>query len=97
MVSVFRLDQGRRWYVRSLVERFLRPDVVRGLTHHLVVDRSGRVLRQVTTETRTRVLPTAEAVRELSEAGFSSTRLFGDYAGGRVGRNSPFVVIEALA
>lgn len=97
MVAVFRLDQGRRWYVRSLVERFLRPDLVRGITHHLVVDRSGRILRQVTTETRTRVLPITEVVRELNEAGFSRSRSFGDYSGGRLTRNSSFAVIEAFA
>jgi SAM-dependent methyltransferase len=96
-VSVFRLGQGRRWYVRSLVEGFQQPDLVRGITHHLLVDRSGRVLRQVTTETRTRVLPVAELVRELSEAGFSSIRRFGDYSGARLARNSSFAVIEASA
>jgi SAM-dependent methyltransferase len=97
IVNVFRLDQGRRWYVRSLVERFVRPDIVRGITNHLVVDRSGRFLRQVTTETRTRVLPITEVVRELGEAGYSSCRLFGDYSGGRLTIDSTFAVIEATA
>jgi len=95
IVSVFRLDQGRRWYVRSLVEHFIRADVVRGITSHLVVDRSGRFLRQAITETRTRVLPITEVVRELGEAGFSSSRLFGNYFGGRLKANSSFAVIEA--
>jgi SAM-dependent methyltransferase len=96
-VNVFRLDQGRRWYVRSLVERFIRRDIVRGITTHLIVDQSGRILRQVTTETRTRVLPVTEVVGELSEAGYASSRLFGDYSGGRLTRNSSFAVIEASA
>jgi hypothetical protein len=63
----------------------------------LVVDRSGWFLKRVTIETRTRVLPTAEVVRELGEARFSSTRLFGDYSGGRTERDSTFAVIEAVA
>ena len=96
LVNVFRLDGGRRWYVRSLVERFIRPDVVRGLTNHLIVDPSGRLRKQVTTETRTRVLPIPEVVRELGEAGFSSTHVFGDYSGGRMTPDSIFAVIEAV-
>jgi len=97
ILNVFRLDQGRRWYVRSLVERFLRPDIVKGVTRHLIVDRSGRCLKQGTSETRTRVLPTAEVVRELREAGFSTTRLFGSYRGDRLKSDSGFAVIEAVA
>jgi SAM-dependent methyltransferase len=96
LVNVVRLDGGRRWYVRTLVERFVRPDVVRGLTLHAIVDRSGRLRKRVTTETRTRVLPIVEIVRELREAGFSRLRCFEGYAGRRPGRGSTSAVIEAL-
>ncbi len=97
LVSVHRLDRGRRWYVRSLSERFIRSDIVRGITKHLIVDRFGRVQRGATTETRTRVLPLAEVVRELREAGFSDSPPFGDYSGRRLRSNSSFAVIEAAA
>ena len=96
-VNVFRLEHGHRWYVRSLSERFVGRDVVRGVTTHVIVDRQGRLQRHVTTETQTRVLSTVEVVRELKEAGFASTRVFGDYSGGRPVRGSSFVVIEAAA
>jgi len=97
MVNVFRLKDGRRWYFQSLAERFVRRDLVRGITTHLIVGRSGRILKQVTTETRTRVLSVTEVVRELREAGYSSSRLFWDYSGGRSTKDSSCAVIETCA
>jgi SAM-dependent methyltransferase len=94
-VSLFRLDGGRRFYVRSLVESFVRKDIVRGLTTHVLVERSGRIRTSVTSETQTRVLSIPEVLGELRAAGFSQTRLFGDYDGGPLTDKSSFAVIEA--
>ena len=94
-VAVFRLDGGRRWYVRSLGETFIRQDLVRGLTTHVLVNRSGRIETSVTTETQTRVLPISEVLSELRAAGYSRTRLFGDYDGTPLSDTSSFAVIEA--
>jgi SAM-dependent methyltransferase len=96
-VSVFPIDRGRRLYLRSLVESFVRPDLVRGITAHLLVDRAGRIERHFTSETRTRVLPIRSVVGEIADAGFARSRLFGDYAGGRLTLRSSFAVIEASA
>jgi SAM-dependent methyltransferase len=94
-VEVFRLDGGKRWYVRSLAESFVRNDLVRGLTTHVVVNRSGRVETSVTSETRTRVLSVPEVLRELRAAGFAQTRLFGDYDGKPLTKKSNCAVFEA--
>jgi len=96
-VSVFRVDGEQKTYIRVLVESYVRPDLVRGITAHVMVNRSGRVERRITTETRTRVLSISGVVRELSDAGFSRSRLFGDYSGGRLTRSSSFAVIESSA
>jgi SAM-dependent methyltransferase len=96
-VGVFPFDRGRRLYIRSLAESFIRPDLVRGMTAHLLVDRSGRVERHFTSETRTRVLPMRSVVGEIADAGFARCRLFGDYAGGRLTLRSSFAVFEASA
>jgi SAM-dependent methyltransferase len=95
MVEVYRIDGGRRWYVRSLAESFIRIDLVRGLTTHVLVGRSGRIETSVTSETQTRVLPIPELVTELRAAGFSQTRLFGDYKGRPLTKTSSFAVVEA--
>jgi SAM-dependent methyltransferase len=94
-VEVVPVDRGNRLYLRSLVESFVRPDVVRGIAVHVLVDRSGRVGRSLTSETRTRVLPIRRVTREVMEAGFSRTRLFGDYDGGGFTPRSRFAILEA--
>ena len=68
---------------------------MRGLTTHVLVNRSGRVGTRVTSETQTRVLPVPEILHELRAAGFSRTRVFGDYDGGPLAEKSSFAVIEA--
>ncbi len=94
-VEVICLPGSRRLYIRSLSESFLRQDLVRGLTSHLVFERSGRVVSRATTETRTRVLSVPEVVREVRSAGFSPARVFGDYAGGPLTGRSGFAIVEA--
>lgn len=97
MVGVFRIDKGKRLYVRSLVESFVQPDLVRGVTAHMLVNRSGGIERRRMSETRTRVLSIPEGVEELRDAGCHRIRVFGDYKGGRLTRRSSFAVIESFA
>ena len=96
-VQLVRLQRGRGWYVRSLVESFLGQDVVRGVSTHVLFDRAGRISKLSTTETRTRVLRIADVIAELREAGFSRSTSFGDFHGGKVTGRSRFAVIEAVA
>ncbi len=97
LIDVFRADNGRKLYVRSLSESFVRRDIVRGILVHLLINRAGRVERRVTSETRTRVLQIPKVMEELKEAGFTRIRLFGDYEGGRLTRKSTFAILEATA
>jgi SAM-dependent methyltransferase len=95
ILQVFRLNNGARWYVRSLAESFVRPNLVRGLTAHMVINRSGRTEARATSETLTRVLSVSELTRELWDAGFVIGDLFGGYDGTRLTPKSTYAVIEA--
>lgn len=95
ILQVFRLNNGARWYVRSLAESFVRPSLVRGLTAHMVINRSGRTEARATSETLTRVLSVSELTRELRDAGFDIGDLFGGYDGTRLTPKSTYAVIEA--
>lgn len=84
-------------YVHVMAETGSRSERIRSTSLHLVVDRKGRLKRSQLTETSTAVLSPVMVKRELKQAGFLPTQLFGGYDARPYSTSGRSFIIEAMA
>lgn len=91
------LNRGGGLYFRVMAESGSKADQVRSTTLHIVVTRSGKVVRSRLTHTETAVLSPANVKSELVRAGFFPTNLFGGYNARPYSAKGDCYIIESVA